>query len=435
MNIAFLLELFRQSGRVSTDTRKIQNGDLFFALKGANFNGNLFAAQALEAGASHVVIDDPDVHQPDDKRYILVKDSLRALQELSRAWRRTFDIPIIGITGSNGKTTTKELMYAVLATEKKAYATAGNFNNHIGVPLTLLAMPADTEIAIIEMGANQPGDIAELADIAEPTHGLITNIGRAHLEKLINLEGVRQTKGALFDFVEAHQGYIFLNQADPRLVQTAQSMTSISTYGTPESICHGEVIARRINGMDIRVQHQDWDEALIFSTHLTGDYNAHNILAAISIGVHFGISTTAMQAGIRSYVPTNNRSQLIEKGGKRILLDAYNANPSSMRAAIENIFSHQKKTGLILGDMLELGEEAESIHAEIGQLVKKCQPLVMIGVGPLMQAAVQEAGPQAHAFDNVASLLPHLGVLLADCEMVLIKGSRGIALERLMDYI
>ncbi|MEM6348707.1 MAG: UDP-N-acetylmuramoyl-tripeptide--D-alanyl-D-alanine ligase, partial [Bacteroidota bacterium] len=364
-----LLDLFFRHRSVNTDTRKVKDGDMFFALKGERFNGNLFAAKALEAGASYAIVDEAEVCVEGDERYLLVENVLLALQNLARAYRRTFSIPFLGITGSNGKTTTKELVFEVLNTQKNTFATKGNFNNHIGVPLTLLSIPEETEIAIIEMGANQPGDIKELAEIAEPTHGLITNIGQAHLERFGSLDGVQKTKGELFDFLRASGGVLFVNLADERVVKAAAYQNSDISFGTKEADHQIELLNHHLNGMRLSYT-RSGAEPLSLDTQLSGEYNAMNILVAAMLGDYFGVPRSEIQKGIYGYKATNNRSEIVKKGDKTILLDAYNANPSSMRAAIQNVFSYpDKKVLLILGDMLEMGEEEAEIHAELGRFI------------------------------------------------------------------
>ena len=433
---AQLLALFHQPPAVSTDTRKVQPGDLFFTLKGERFDGNRFAAQALETGAAYAIIDNPAFLPPGDARYLLVGDALLALQDLARAYRREFDIPLLGLTGSNGKTTTKELIHAVLGSERRAYATAGNFNNHIGVPLTLLAMPRDTEIAVVEMGANQPGDIAELAAIAEPTQGLITNVGAAHLEKLGDLDGVQRTKGALFDFIQTHGGTIFLNEDDPRVVAAARHIPQRITYGTPQSDFHYRLLENRPGEMRIEVRCDAWLEPQTFISYLSGEYNCMNILAAIAVGSYFGISVEGMKRGIAAYVPRNNRSEIVEKQGRTLWLDAYNANPSSMRAAIANLFALRKdKVALILGDMFELGEGSERLHAELGRFIDDFQPALTVGVGPMMQATTAQMTAPTAWFPDVDTAQGELPDLLKGMELVLVKGSRGMALERLVEAL
>lgn len=437
MSVDRLLTYYLDAGTVSTDTRKIKPGDIFFALKGANFNGNAYAEKALETGASYVVIDEESYHQPEDKRYILVENALLALQRLARAYREHFDIPFVGITGSNGKTTTKELIHAVLSTEKKAYATKGNFNNHIGVPLTLLGMPRDTEIAIVEMGANQPGDIAELSDIARPTHAVITNIGQAHLEKFLSIEGVRKTKGELFDFIRNHGGLVFLNEADENVKIAAKGMRNVVSFGAPTSDFHVKITESQLESMEVRISHKDWKEPQIFPSKLSGTYNAMNILIAITIGSFFGISIPAMREGIANYVPTNNRSQILKRDTYTIWLDAYNANPSSMRASIENLFrtGNGQKVALVIGDMFELGATSQEAHTALGKWIDTFEPFMTVGVGKDMGYTLKVMQSPHKHFENVASAKEEIAGLIKDTDLVLLKGSRGIALERLLEVI
>ena len=431
-----LIDLFHRCHSVSTDTRKVQAGDLFFALQGERFDGNKFAAQALEKGARAVVIDNPKYLVDGDERYILVPNSLRSLQDLSRARRREFAIPFLGITGSNGKTTTKELIYSVLHTEKKVFATQGNYNNHIGVPLTLLALPDDLDIAVIEMGANQPGDIAELAEIAEPTHGLITNVGRAHLERLGSLDGVRQTKGALFDFVMAHEGHIFLNFADEHVSRAGQGATSVTSYGTREADWFLELKKNALDGMEIEIHARHWGQPLTVHSQISGPYNATNILVAAMVGDYFGVSQAGIQQGIASYSPSNNRSQVVRKGDLLVWLDAYNANPSSMRAAINHVFATQpEKVVLVLGDMLEMGEEEWQIHAELGQFINQFRPWLTIGIGPRMKAMCEALPQPTRWFEKTDEAASKIADLVQGAKILLIKGSRGMALERLLERI
>ncbi|MEL7529664.1 MAG: UDP-N-acetylmuramoyl-tripeptide--D-alanyl-D-alanine ligase [Bacteroidota bacterium] len=430
-----LLDLFLRYQSVSTDTRKVKKGDMFFALKGDRFNGNLFAAQALEAGASHAIVDEAAVCVEGDARYLLVDNVLLALQDLARAYRRTLDIPFLGITGSNGKTTTKELVYEVLSMHKNTFATKGNFNNHIGVPLTLLSIPAETEIAIIEMGANQAGDIKELAEIAEPTHGLITNIGQAHLERFGSLDGVQKTKGELFDFLRASGGVLFVNLADERVVKAAAYEDTDISFGTAEADHQIELLDHHLEGMSLRYT-KAGAEPLSLDTQLSGGYNAMNILVAAMLGDYFGVPRSGIQKGIYGYQATNNRSEIVKKGDKTILLDAYNANPSSMRAAIQNIFSYPDKSVLlILGDMLEMGEEEAEIHAELGRFVNQFEPKHTIGVGPRMQSLVQELAGAASWYVDTKSAQEGVQTHSNEVDMILIKGSRGMALENLLDHI
>lgn len=432
-----LLSLFLQHRAVSTDTRTIQSGELFFALKGANFDGNTYAAKALEAGASHVILDDPAHANLEDPRYHLVPDALKALQDLARAYRMTFDIPVIGITGSNGKTTTKELLQAALATERKVHATRGNYNNHIGVPLTLLSMPPDTEVAVVEMGANQPGDIAELAAIGRPTHGLITSIGEAHLERFKSVEGVRETKGQLFDFVREHGGIIILNTTDPHVMIAAKGASRVITYGKPEDDAYVEIVSHQLASMTIRIHQRSWAQPLDFALYLSGDYNAMNALAAVTIGTALGLPAASLRAGIASYRSTNNRSQLIEREGYQIWLDAYNANPTSMEASLKNVFktSSGKRVALIIGDMFELGDQAEEAHRRMGRLIQQLKPAVTVGVGKDMRYALEEIQGTTASYERVGDAVAEIADLVKGCDLIVLKGSRGMALERLLEVI
>ena len=435
MHIDQLLTLFRQYPSINTDTRKTQPGDLFFGLRGDRFDGNKFAAQALEKGAARAIIDNPEYLQEGDERYILVKDSLKTLQNLARAWRRTFHIPFLGITGTNGKTTSKELIYSVLSTEKKAYATQGNFNNHIGVPLTLLGIPQDREIAIIEMGANQPGDIKELSEIAEPTHGMITNIGRAHLERFLSIDGVQKTKGELYDFMRERKGTIFLNETDPRVRKVAAGVDSVITFGEPVSDFWFEIQSHQLDSMKVKILSKKWDEPLVVNAQITGTHNGMNILAAAAIGDYFGISRAGIKAGIENYVSTNNRSQIIQRENYKIWMDAYNANPSSMEAAIKNIFETTTgKVALILGDMFELGKDEVKLHRDLGDFIRQFKPYRLIGIGPLMKE-MTNVHSHAEWFNSVDEALPEIPKLIEGADLVMLKASRGMALEKLLERI
>lgn len=431
-----LLRHFLVQQSVCTDTRKLEPGDIFIALKGPRFNANSFAAQALAEGAAFVVVDEPEVVDVGDPRYLLVENGLKALQDLALAYRRSLSqLTVLGLTGSNGKTTTKELIASVLSQAKKVAATKGNFNNHIGVPLTLLAIPVDTEIAIIEMGANQPGDIKELAELAEPDMGLITNVGQAHLEKLGSLEGVRQTKGALFEFVSAHDGHLFVNQADHRVRQTAGTYPRQISYGTQTSdlwLGNQQVQAA---GMELTIEFATGRSPFTVHTQLTGDYNAINVLAAVTVGYHLGLTDEQIQAGIYAYLPQNNRSQLMQIGGKTLWLDAYNANPSSMEAAIRHIFANGKgNIGLIIGDMFELGDQSAALHQHIGELINSFQPTWVVGVGNEIQHALTQIAAPTFAYEETEALAPDLDKLLAQVDTILMKGSRGVALEKILPF-
>ena len=432
--ISPLLSLFLEKGNICTDTRKIQKDDIFFALKGANFDGNKFAARALEYGASHVIIDDPTYAKKGDDRYILVGNALFTLQQLANAYRNHLGIPVLGITGSNGKTTTKELIASVLKTEKKCFATAGNLNNHIGVPLSLLSIPRDTEIAIIEMGANQPGDIAELCAIAAPNMGLITNIGAAHLEKLGNLEGVLRTKSALFEYIRIHGGHVFLNMGDPYLAPLTYGLET-TTYGHVDAQFSYEMLKSEVDTMELKVSYDGWDAPKNFVSQLSGEYNAMNMLAAISIGVKLGISMDGIEKGIHQYVPQNHRSQILKHGNQTFWLDAYNANPTSMAAAITNIqhVHGSSRIGLILGDMFELGAGSERAHREIGKLINEIKPYVTVGIGPQMKYMLNEVQGRTFWFEDTLHAATDIGRIMNPCEAILLKGSRSMGLERLVE--
>ena len=434
-----LLFLFLKQGSVSTDSRSLAEGAIFFGLRGEHFDGNVYAEGALENGAAYVVIDDVRYHKPGDSRYILTENSLRALQDLGRDYRRMLAIPVLGITGSNGKTTTKELIASVLKTERRVFATKGNLNNHIGVPLSLLAIPQDAEIAIIEMGANQPDDIKELAEIAEPTHGLITNIGKAHLERLKGIEGVKKVKGQLFDFIRNHGGTVFINLADANVIDVANGIEKRITYGADNADFVYTIRRQTLEEMMVVVSSRFWEGEAVFPARLTGEYNAHNIVAAIAVGQYFGISLAKIQEGIYAYLPVNHRSQIIQKPHFTIWMDAYNANPSSMKAAIQHIFDTNKgkKIALMLGDMFELGAESEKEHKALGDFVRTFSPALTVWVGTELHFAFDKSNANEAYFEKFEDLpLDIHGVLMAvSAEVVLIKGSRGMALERVLERI
>lgn len=387
----------KESLCVSTDTRNLPAGCVFFALHGATFDGNTFAAQALEQGASMAVIDNPDFAI--EGKTILVPDTLLALQELAREWRRTLNIPIIAITGTNGKTTTKELTAAVLATRYKVHYTQGNLNNQIGVPLTLLQLTRAHEIAIIEMGASHPGDIKELVEIAEPTCGLITNVGRAHLQGFGSFEGVMRTKAELYDYLRDHDGFIFRNIDNPYLAQMAGELKTIAyTTGTmPEQ------------------------------SHLVGAYNAENISAAICVGEYFGVSENDALTAVCAYEPSNKRSQRLQTARNIIIVDAYNANPTSMQAAI-NVF---KGDTYILGEMRELGEYSHLEHQNIVNMLleRKADKVLLVGKEYKATTAPYPI------YDDVQALCAALQAQPIQAAHILLKGSRGNKLEELLPYL
>ena len=396
MNWDFLIKN-KDSLCVSTDTRNLPAGCVFFALHGANFDGNKFAKQALEQGAALAVIDNPEYALP--KGTLLVEDTLLALQDLARTWRRELGLPIIGITGTNGKTTTKELLATVLSTKYNLHYTQGNLNNQIGVPLTLLQITRAHEMAIVEMGASHPGDIKELVDIAEPNCGLITNVGRAHLEGFGSFEGVQETKKELYDYLLDHQGFIFRNTDNPYLAKMAGDLQTIPyTTGKMPS-----------------------------GTHLVGEYNAENVSAAICVGEHFGISREQALEAIRQYVPTNNRSQKMQTANNQLIVDAYNANPTSMQAAI-NAF---KGDTYILGAMRELGEYSHLEHQNIVNMLAERKADFVFLVG---EEYLQTTSPYP-VFENVELLHKHLEEQPIKGKNILLKGSRSTKMEKLLDIL
>lgn len=378
MTIPELYQLFLQYPSVQTDTRKLKKGDIFFALKGPNFNGNLFAIQALQHGAAYVVIDEPVAGS--DERCILVNDVLTALQELARYHREQFSIPFIAITGSNGKTTSKELIYAVLSSHYKSYTTQGNLNNHIGVPLTILSVRADAEMAVIEMGANHQKEIAGYCHYTEPSHGIITNCGKAHLEGFGGEEGVRKGKGELFDYLSEHDGTAFIYADYDYLQSMSAAVKHIVRYGKNSGLVQGNIHSNE-PFLEVLIE-EGFETPVSIKTQLVGDYNLPNILCAVVIGKYFSVPEQKIKQAIEQYTPSNSRSQLVEKDGNKIILDAYNANPTSMRAAIENFAGLQAENKiLMLGGMMELGISSIEEHRQIVELIKQFnwEKVVLVG--------------------------------------------------------
>ncbi len=423
-----LYQLYLESTGVSTDTRSINEGDIWFALKGPNFNANRFADQAIEKGASIVVIDDTDFAK--DDRYFVVEDGLEALQKLGNHHRNQFDIPFIGITGSNGKTTTKELMRDVLSQKYKVHATQGNFNNHIGVPLTLLQIDKNVEIAIIEMGANKVGDIAELCDIADPTHGLITNIGKAHLEGFGGVEGVIRGKSELYHHLIQKEGVIFVNSQSEVLSNIARRrMKSPYYYPAEGDYLHLKLLEGQ-STLRLRT-----DEGLESQTHLTGAYNFENIGAALCVGKFFEVEHEQALKAVSDYDPDNNRSQVLKKGSNTILLDAYNANPSSMSASLKHFAGGEGRYKVaILGDMFELGEDAPREHEAIGKLTSDLDLNEVHLCGELMEYG-KLGNPKAHYWKDKDALKSHLEKNPLTHASIMIKGSRGMSLETLLEAL
>ena len=406
---------------MSTDTRNLPAGCVFFALHGERFDGNKFAKQALESGALLAVIDNPEYALPEGT--LLVTNTLLALQDLARAWRRELGLPIIGITGTNGKTTTKELLATVLSTKYNLHYTQGNLNNQIGVPLTLLQITRAHELAIVEMGASHPGDIKELVDIAEPNYGLITNVGRAHLEGFGSFEGVQNTKRELYDYLVAHQGTIFRNADNPYLASMHDSaLSSLPISNSPQS---GRPIAADAASNSRLVAYATG--TMPSGTHLVGEYNAENVSAAICVGEYFGVSREQALEAIRQYVPTNNRSQKMQTANNQLIVDAYNANPTSMQAAI-NAF---KGDTYILGAMRELGEYSHLEHQNIVNMLaeRKADTVFLVG-----KEYLQTTSPYP-VFENVEQLHKFFEEQPLKGKNILLKGSRSTKMETLLDIL
>ncbi|WP_162341557.1 UDP-N-acetylmuramoyl-tripeptide--D-alanyl-D-alanine ligase [Cyclobacterium salsum] len=427
--ITQLYNHFQSATGVCTDTRKLQPGELFFALKGPNFDGNRYAAKALELGASLVVVDDPELEERE--RCFLVEDALKALQALSTFHREKFDLPVIGLTGSNGKTTTKELMQSVLSRKFQVHATAGNLNNHIGVPLTLLGITEETEIAIIEMGANKQGDIAELCHIALPTHGLITNIGKAHLEGMGGPEGVLKTKTELFQFLLESEGKVFINTKQQVFSQMIRRFKDPVLFPGTGDFCSVSML-----DADPYVRFSVEGGSERYTSALIGSYNFDNIAAAICVGAFFGVPAGDAARAAASYVPANMRSQIMEKRNNWIFMDAYNANPSSMEEAL-NAFEKLNKRRykmVILGDMLELGPHTREEHEKLGELLQRMALDKVCLTGEFIRHALPKV-PNALYFPDPFSLRNWLQDSSLEDYQILIKGSRGMKLETLMDFI
>ena len=428
MNWDFLIK-DKDSLCVSTDTRHLPTDCVFFALHGERFDGNKFAKQALESGASLAVIDNPEYALPEGT--LLVPNTLLALQDLARAWRRELGLPIIGITGTNGKTTTKELLATVLSTKYNLHYTQGNLNNQIGVPLTLLKITRAHELAIVEMGASHPGDIKELVDIAEPNYGLITNVGRAHLEGFGSFEGVQRTKQELYDYLVVHNGTIFRNADNPYLASMHDSALASSPH---RLIASSPISNSPQSGRPIAADAASNNRLVAYATgtmpsgtHLVGEYNAENVSAAMSVGEHFGVSRELALDAIRQYVPTNNRSQAMQTANNQLIVDAYNANPTSMQAAI-NAF---KGDTYILGAMRELGEYSHLEHQNIVNMLaeRKADTVFLVG-----EEYLRTTSPYP-VFENVELLHNYLEEQPLKGKNILLKGSRSTKMEKLLDVL
>ena len=426
MSIAELYQVYRSHPRIQTDTRKLQAGDFFFALKGENFDGNAFAKQALSAGAAAAVIDDPSAYV--DNRTIVVDDVLKTLQQLANYHRQQFTIPFSAITGSNGKTTSKELAHAVLSTTFKTYTTAGNLNNHIGIPLTILQIGSDAEMAVIEMGANHQQEIAGYCTYTRPTHGIITNCGKAHLEGFGGVEGVKKGKGELYDFLRAAQGKAFIMWDYDYLRDMSKGIAECITYGSNDAHYEGQLVASDpfLQVLVTRTAQGDEKDKPLIKTQLVGAYNFANVMLAVAVGRHFGVPMQKIAAAIEAYAPSNSRSQLMKVGTNTIILDAYNANPSSMRAAIENFATiGAEKKVLLLGAMAELGKESRGEHQSIIDLISqyKWDKVALVG------GNFNEIGHPFLRFDNAKEAASWFQQQSFQHTHVLIKGSRSAKME------
>ncbi|HMO63388.1 MAG TPA: UDP-N-acetylmuramoyl-tripeptide--D-alanyl-D-alanine ligase [Ferruginibacter sp.] len=423
MHIQALYDVFLQHPSVQTDTRKLQPGDIFFALKGPNFNGNLFAKQALDAGAACVVVDEDTGFE--DKRLFKTDDVLSTLQQLAKYHRQQFNIPFIAITGSNGKTTTKELVHAVLATTYITYTTKGNLNNHIGIPLTLLSVKKDAQLAVIEMGANHQKEIAGYCTYTLPTYGMITNCGKAHLEGFGGVEGVKKGKGELYDYLRANGGTVFLMQDYDYLVQMAEGIKEVITYGTSGA----DITGTARGGECLKVKLVKGTGIDTINSNLVGDYNLPNILAAVCVGKYFKVADDKIKAAVENYQPSNSRSQLIQQGSNKIILDAYNANPSSMKLAIENLANMPGADKvLMLGAMAEMGEASMAEHEAIVQTILAYSWKAVVLVG----GDFKKLTHPFHYFDTATEAAAWLKEQHFENCTLLVKGSRSMQMEKVL---
>ena len=431
-NIETLYRIFRSCKGVTTDSRNCPAGSLFIALKGETFDGNAFAAKALEAGCTYAVVDNPECMPKGDNHYLLVDNCLHTLQQLARHHRRTLGLPVVGITGTNGKTTTKELIAAVLSEHLNVHYTQGNLNNHIGVPLTLLGLKPEHQLAVVEMGASHPGDIKELVEIAEPDYGLITNVGKAHLQGFGSFEGVMRTKGELYDYLRQKGGCtVFLNDDDTHLKTMAAGLQTVS-YGSRT----GLYVSGHATGCSPFLA-LEWQAAgqttpQKVQTQLIGTYNLPNVLAAITIGRYFGIGPARINHALESYTPRNNRSQLKRTAANTLIIDAYNANPTSMKAALDNFRAMQADNKmLILGDMRELGADSHAEHCRIADYLKECgfRNVRLVGAEFAATGTDYPCDPDAQA------LFAELSTAKPAGQTFLIKCSKSLKLSSVAEYL
>ena len=427
MDIKYIHNLFLKCSSVSIDTRKIEANSLFVAIKGERFDANTFAKTALEKGAIYVIIDDESYYI--DERTIVVKNSLIALQELAKYHRQYLKLTIIALTGSNGKTTTKELINVVLAKKLETKSTVGNLNNHIGVPLTLLSFTAETELGIVEMGANHQKEIEFLCNLATPDYGYITNFGKAHLEGFGGVEGVIKGKSEMYQYLSQNEKLVFINLEDPIQVEKSASLKT-HTFGVNKLKADLNITTVKANPF-VEITYSE----TVIKSHLIGLYNANNINAAICIGRYFGVANNDIKEALESYIPENNRSQLVSKGTNQIILDAYNANPSSMKVAIENFLQlEQSNKVMILGDMFELGQESHDEHKAIVVSLVNHNDVKCYFVGSEFYANKIEQGNFSF-FESFETFSKSLLKDTFENSSILIKGSRGMALERTLEFI
>jgi len=427
MRIEDIYKIYQLHPSVQTDTRQLRQGDLFFALKGDRFNGNLFAAQALASGAAYAIVDQKDDKPGNTDRMILVDDVLKTLQDLAKFHRQQLNIPFLAITGSNGKTTTKELVHAVLSSTLRTYTTQGNLNNHIGIPLTILRVQDNAQMAVIEMGANHLGEIAGYCQYALPTHAIITNCGKAHLEGFGSIEGVRKGKGELYDYIRATGGTAFVMWDYDYLRQMSQGIERIVTYGTAEASTTGQIL-RSEPFLEVAMTRGVLQEEI--PTKLVGSYNLPNVLAAVAVGAQFGISPQKIKSAIQHYIPSNSRSQLLEIDSNKFIMDAYNANPSSMQAAIENFANLVAENKiLVLGAMAELGQDSVVEHQQlVGHIQKHPWKEVLLVGGNFLKT-----NHPYRSFENVQQAKQWLQKQNFHNAYFLVKGSRSMQMEKILE--